>query len=90
MSQMPQLMHFLNIMLCFLQCCLLLIKEKLHLESLIVTSVQDSDTVSKSEEKSNTYIFTKYINFNMQVFLFSIFPVFHSVLSTWQWGKKMT
>lgn len=65
---MPHSLHFLHIMLCFLQCCLSFIKDKLHLKSLMVTSVQDSKSVQVRRKKV-TLIFLPNTYLHTQVFL---------------------
>lgn len=64
---MPHPMHVLHVVLCFLQYCHSLIKEKLHLQSLTVASVQISHRLSKSEEKTTT-ISNKYVTSHAGVF----------------------
>lgn len=67
---MPHPVHVLYVVLCFLQYCHSLIKEKLHLQSLTVASVQI--VTDYPNQKKKQQIFPTSIYLHMQVFLLSI------------------
>lgn len=64
---MPHPVHILHIGLCFLQYSHLLIKEKLHLQSLTVASVQIVTNYPNQKEKQQI-ISNKYITSHAGVF----------------------